>query len=89
MLSENWQFLAPFSNPIVVFFIKKVYVDDRLWGYPPPPYRDDKKSDNIQYNTMERWIDGTIVPPSDGPRVRFQSFLSCKKVKNNTNNNFE
>ena len=25
------------------------------------------KSDNLQYNTMERWIDGTIVPPSDGP----------------------
>ena len=26
------------------------------------------KSDNLQYNTMERWINRTIVPPSDGPR---------------------
>ena len=26
------------------------------------------KSDNLQYNTMERWIDGKIVLPSDGPR---------------------
>ena len=26
------------------------------------------KSNNLQYNTMEKWIDGTIVTPSDGPR---------------------
>ena len=26
------------------------------------------KSDNLQYNTMERWIDGMIVPPAYGPR---------------------
>ena len=25
------------------------------------------KSDNLQYNTVGRWVDGTIVPPSDGP----------------------
>ena len=25
------------------------------------------KSVNLQYNTMWRWADGTIVPPSDGP----------------------
>ena len=26
----------------------------------------DLKSDNLQYNTVGRWVDGTIVPPSDG-----------------------
>ena len=25
------------------------------------------KSDNLLYNTVGRWVDGTIVPPSDGP----------------------
>ena len=25
------------------------------------------KSDNLRYNMMERWINGSIVPPSDGP----------------------
>ena len=34
----------------------------------PNQVQGDLKSDNLQYNTMERWIDGTIVPPSDGPR---------------------
>ena len=29
--------------------------------------RQDPKSDNLQYNTVGRWVDGTIVPPSDGP----------------------
>ena len=24
------------------------------------------KSDNLQYNTVGRWVDGMIVPPSDG-----------------------
>ena len=24
------------------------------------------KSDNLQYNTVGRWVDGTIVPPSYG-----------------------
>ena len=27
----------------------------------------DVKFDNLQYNTVGRWVDGTIVPPSDGP----------------------
>ena len=27
----------------------------------------DLKSDNPQYNTVGQWVDGTIVPPSDGP----------------------
>ena len=26
-----------------------------------------QKSDNLEYNTMERWIDGLIIPPLDGP----------------------
>ena len=26
------------------------------------------KSVHLQYNTMEQWIDGTIVPPLYGPR---------------------
>ena len=27
----------------------------------------DLKSDNLQYNTVERWDDGVIVTSSDGP----------------------
>ena len=26
-----------------------------------------QKFDNLQYDTMARWVDGMIVPPSDGP----------------------
>ena len=26
-----------------------------------------QKSDNLQYNTVGRWVDETIVLPSDGP----------------------
>ena len=25
------------------------------------------KSNNLKYNTMERWINGSIIPPLDGP----------------------
>ena len=25
------------------------------------------KSENLQYNTLGQWVDGAIVPPSDGP----------------------
>ena len=25
------------------------------------------KFDNLQYNTVGRWVDGMIIPPSDGP----------------------
>ena len=28
---------------------------------------DDMKSNTFQYSMVGRWIDGTIVPPSDGP----------------------
>jgi hypothetical protein len=31
------------------------------------PAREGLKSVNLQYNTVERRVDGTIVPPSDGP----------------------
>ena len=27
------------------------------------------KFDNLQYNTVGRWVEGTIVPPSDGPML--------------------
>ena len=33
-------------------------------------YRLDSKTlktNNLQYNTVGRWVDGTIVPSSDGP----------------------
>ena len=31
------------------------------------------KSDNLQHNAMLQWVNGTIVPQSDGPI--FQQFL--------------
>ena len=56
-----------------------------------------KKSDNLWYNTLSRWVAGTFVMPSDGPLfqqffVKFlsQVFLSfyifhnSKKVKSNS-----
>ena len=30
-------------------------------------YTQDYKSENLQYNMVGRWVDGMIVPPSDGP----------------------
>ena len=29
----------------------------------------NQKSDNLQYNTIRRWDDGMIIPPSDGPII--------------------
>ena len=41
-----------------------------------------QKSDNLQYNTVGRWVDGMIVPPSDGPMpnvtrevIRYENFV--------------
>ena len=31
--------------------------------------RADLKSDNLQYNMVGQWVDGMIVPPSDGPKT--------------------
>ena len=30
-----------------------------------------QESDNLQYNTVGRWNDGMIIPPSDGPMFIF------------------
>ena len=40
MSSQNRQSLNP-SPPLLCFLLSKVYVVNRLWGYPPPPYQDD------------------------------------------------
>ena len=29
-------------------------------------FENEKKSVSLQYNTVERQVDGTIVPPTDG-----------------------
>jgi hypothetical protein len=33
------------------------------WRWQP----NIQKSNNLQYNTVRRWVDGTIILPSDGP----------------------
>ena len=37
MSSQNWRFLTPSPPPLSSFLLSKVYVVNRLWGYPPPP----------------------------------------------------
>ena len=42
MSSQNLRFLIPSPlPPLSSFLLSRVYLVNRLWGYPPPPYRDD------------------------------------------------
>ena len=47
------------------FLSLDMYNPIRTWSVQPEMQQKVKKSDNLQYDTVGRWEDGMINPPSD------------------------